>query len=218
MKARYVPASFPQWVDFPSTERVDLRRVEIAVRDRVHTELHMVRVRNEAGFCLVPKQLLSKQLQNQLLLLVGLGQGGNSGLFQNGVLGEAGHRRWNIGSGDGVLCRGQVLHLTVDDVAGCGQPVHARAQGAANAGDVGDGRARSRVRAVCASVTGDAQARCRVRLTALPPVPLVMPPVFKAPMVTEIWLDPIAVASLRKMLVGRRRWWWKLGCSRCRSR
>src|SRR5271155_3809869 len=40
------------------------------------------------------------------------------------------------------------------------------------------------------------------RFTELPPLPLVIPAVVKAPIWTEIWLDPIEVASLRKILVG----------------
>ena len=83
---------------------------------------------------------LLQQFQYELLLLVSLGQSGDARLFQNRVFGEVGHDGRNIGSRDGVFRRGQVLHLTVDDVAGRGEPVDACAQRAAYASHVGDGR------------------------------------------------------------------------------
>src|SRR5882724_3607329 len=45
-------------------------------------------------------------------------------------------------------------------------------------------------------------AAAAFRFTELPPVPLVMPAVVNDPICTEIWLDPMLVASLRKMFVG----------------
>jgi len=47
---------------------------------------------------------LLEQLQHQLLHLVGLGQRGYAGLFQDRVLGHVGHRRRNVGGHDLVLC------------------------------------------------------------------------------------------------------------------
>ena len=63
-------------------------------------------------------EYLLKQLEYKLLLLVGLGQRGNTGLFQDGVLRQGGHRRWNIGGADTVFCTRQILHLVGDDVCG----------------------------------------------------------------------------------------------------
>jgi hypothetical protein len=83
---------------------------------------------------------LLEQLQNKLLLLVGLGQSGNAGLLQDGVFGQSRHRRGNVGGPDAVFRAGQVLHLVVDDIAGSLQPVHAGAQGAAQAGNGLNGR------------------------------------------------------------------------------
>lgn len=95
----------------------------------------------EAGSAASSSMLnLLQQFEYELLLLVGLGQRGDAGLFQDGVFGEAGDGRRDVGSGDGVLRRREVLHLTVDDVAGCSQPVDARTQRATNAGYVRDGR------------------------------------------------------------------------------
>src|SRR5579863_3389399 len=82
---------------------------------------------------------LLKQLQHELLLLVGLGQRGNAGLFQDGVLGQSRHGRRNICRPDVIFCTSQVLHLIVDDVACSLQPVDARTQRAAKAGDGLDG-------------------------------------------------------------------------------
>ena len=59
--------------------------------------------------------------------------------------------------------------------------------------------ALSEVSAVCASPWVDRSVFAR--FTACPPVPLVIAAVDKPPMVTAIWLDPMAVESLRKMLV-----------------
>ena len=72
-----------------------------------------------------------QQLENQLLLLVGLGQGGNAGLLQDGVARQVRHRRGNVGRRDGVFRRRQVRDLVADDVAGALQPVNAGADIAA---------------------------------------------------------------------------------------
>jgi len=77
---------------------------------------------------------LLQQLQNELLLLVGLGQSGDAGLFQDRVFGEVGHDCRNVGSGNCVFRRRQVLHLAVDDGAGCGEPVGDCTQSATDAG------------------------------------------------------------------------------------
>src|ERR1700746_3609579 len=111
--------------------------------DQFHTRVHPLkdRSRKEAE---LPASLstlnLLQQFEYELLLLVSLGKSGNTGLLQNGILVEVGHGRRDVGSGDGVLSRRQVLHLAVDNVAGCGEPVDARTQRAANAGYVRDGR------------------------------------------------------------------------------
>lgn len=58
---------------------------------------------------------LLQQLQHELLLLVGLGQRRNAGLFQDGVFGQVGHGGWNVGRGDAVHRSRQVLGLAADD-------------------------------------------------------------------------------------------------------
>src|SRR5579864_30281 len=73
-------------------------------------------LRNAAGRRLaasLAKRLL-QQLQHELLLLVGLGQCGDAGLFQDRVFGQVRHRGRNIGRRDGVFCRRQVLSLAAD--------------------------------------------------------------------------------------------------------
>ncbi len=71
----------------------------------------------EAWVPVSPVSRLPKQGQNKLLLLIGLGQRGNAGLFQDGELREICHRRGNIGGADTIFSRRQVLHLAADDVA-----------------------------------------------------------------------------------------------------
>ena len=77
---------------------------------------------------------LLQQFQNKLLLLVGLGQRGDAGLFQDGVLGHVCDGSRNISRRDPVFRGGQVLDLVVDDVAGALQAVYARAEMAAQCG------------------------------------------------------------------------------------
>ena len=64
-----------------------------------------------------------KQLQYELLLLVGLGQSGNAGLFQDGILGQSCHRRRNIGGADAIFGTRQVLHLVADNASRALKPV-----------------------------------------------------------------------------------------------
>ncbi len=52
--------------------------------------------------CPLPSRNL-QQFQNELLLLVSLGQSGDAGLLQNGKLGQASDCRRDVGSRDGVL-------------------------------------------------------------------------------------------------------------------
>jgi hypothetical protein len=66
---------------------------------------------------------LLQEFQYKLLLLVRLGQRGNAGLFQDGVLSESRDRRWNVGRADAVFGTGQVLNLVGDDAGGALQAV-----------------------------------------------------------------------------------------------
>src|SRR5581483_706024 len=95
----------------------------------------------EGGFPPPPTRSreLLQQLQNKLLLLVGLGKSGDAGLLQDGVLGKIGDRRGDVRGGNAVLCRGQVLHLIADHVAGTLQPVDYRADRAPLYGNCLDG-------------------------------------------------------------------------------
>src|SRR5271155_2894114 len=83
---------------------------------------------------------LLQQLQDELLLLVGLGQSRNAGLFQDGIFCQVSNNGRNIGSVDGVFRRRQVDDLAVEHVAGGGEAVDGCAQGTAYAGNVGNGR------------------------------------------------------------------------------
>ena len=85
------------------------------------------------------RQSLLEQFQYQLLLLVGLGQSGDARLFQDGVLGQVGDRRRNVGGPDAVFGTGEVLHLVVDDAGGALKAVDGSADGAPECGDLLDG-------------------------------------------------------------------------------
>ena len=82
---------------------------------------------------------LLEQLKYKLLLLVGLGQSGNAGLFQDGILRQGCHCGWNIGGPDTVFGTRQILHLVGDDAGSTLQAVDGCADAAAQAGNGLDG-------------------------------------------------------------------------------
>ena len=75
-------------------------------------------------------QLLD-QLQNSLLGLVGLLQGGHAGGLQDVVLGHVGHRLADVGILKAVGCALQVRHLAGHVAAGRGEAVDGGADDAA---------------------------------------------------------------------------------------
>src|SRR6185437_1039283 len=70
-----------------------------------------------------PGYFLLEQLQNALLHLVGLGQCRDTRGVQDLVLGQVGNFGRDVGRPDSIFRLRQVLHLSVDDVAGCLQTI-----------------------------------------------------------------------------------------------
>jgi hypothetical protein len=72
-------------------------------------------------------------------LLVSLGQSGDSGLFQDGILGQSRDRRGNIGSANAVFGTGKILHLVADNPSRTLEPVNGCTDAAAKGGNGLDG-------------------------------------------------------------------------------
>src|SRR5208282_2136634 len=75
---------------------------------------------------------------NKLLLLVSLGNRGDTGLLQNRVTGKVSHHRRNVRGRDIVFRRSQVLRLVVNDTRCTLQAVDSRSNIAAQGGNNGN--------------------------------------------------------------------------------